>query len=191
MGRNKYFLGKGPWPGGWGPFPVRFIERGDAGLPAAMHPYSGAGNAALAEAMRPPFSFRSCRKENGPRPVQKKRTLRRVGPRRRVPPAAGGGWLAVSRGNRHETRRPCGCCLPGEGPDTGSSSFRWRWPGGCWALCRQGNKRAGADWFRLCSFSFIPQTAWRRESPRPPRCGRAYTGMGRGCGRYCWTPADR
>ena len=97
MGRNKYFLGKGPWPGGWGPFPVRFIERGDAGLPAAMHPYSGAGNAALAEAMRPPFSFRSCRKENGPRPVQKKRTLRRVGPRRRVPPAAGGGWLAVSR----------------------------------------------------------------------------------------------
>ena len=25
----------------------------------------------------PPFSFRSCRKENGPRPVQKKRTLRR------------------------------------------------------------------------------------------------------------------
>ena len=91
----------------------------------------------------------------------------------------------------HQTRCSWGILWPGDGPDTPCSSFRWRWPGGCWALCRQGNKRAGADWFRLCSFSFIPQTAWRRESPRPPRCGRAYTGMGRGCGRYCWTPADR
>ena len=45
--------------------------------------------------MHPPFSFRSCRKENGPCTVQKKRTLRRVGLRRRRPPAAGGGWLAV------------------------------------------------------------------------------------------------
>ena len=33
------------------------------------------GSARLLAAMRPPFSFRSCRKENGPRPVQKKRTL--------------------------------------------------------------------------------------------------------------------
>ena len=32
--------------------------------------------------MRPPFSFWSCQKENGPRPVQEKKTPRRVGPRR-------------------------------------------------------------------------------------------------------------
>ena len=70
---------------------VRSIERGDAGLLAAM---------------RPPFSFRSCRKENGPRPVQKKRTPRRVGLRKRIPPAAGGGWLASPRGRQHQTRCP-------------------------------------------------------------------------------------
>ena len=45
--------------------------------------------------MHPPFSFRSCRKENGPCTVQKKRTLRRVGLRQRRPPAAGGGRLAL------------------------------------------------------------------------------------------------
>ena len=45
--------------------------------------------------MHPPFSFRPCRKENGPCTVQKKRTLRRVGLRQRRPPAAGGGRLAL------------------------------------------------------------------------------------------------
>ena len=74
----------------------------------------------------------SCRKENGPRPVQKKRTLRRVGLRKRIPPAAGGGWLALPRGSRHETRCSWGILAPGEGPDTGFSLFRWRYPGGCW-----------------------------------------------------------
>ena len=38
---------------------------GDAGLPVAMHPF-GRGKSALAEAMRPPSSFRSCRKELRP-----------------------------------------------------------------------------------------------------------------------------
>ena len=65
-------------------------------------------------AMRPPFLFWSCQKRNGPYPqgvcrirkrqsrqrlrdctVQREKTLRRVGPRQRGPPAAGGGWLAV------------------------------------------------------------------------------------------------
>ena len=63
-------------------------------MPTAMRPF-GRGESALAEAMRPPFSFRSCRKENGPCTVQKKRTLRRVGPHICVPPAAGGGRLAL------------------------------------------------------------------------------------------------
>ena len=62
------------------------------------------GESALAETMRPPFSFRSCRKENGPRPVQKKRTLRRVGPRKRAPPAAGGGRYALPRGSQGRKR---------------------------------------------------------------------------------------
>ena len=58
--------------------------------------------------MHPPFSFRSCRKENGPCTVQKKRTLRRVGQRTRRPPAAGGGWLAVPRGGQGRKRAALG-----------------------------------------------------------------------------------
>ena len=58
--------------------------------------------------MHPPFSFRSCRKENGPCTVQKKRTLRRVGLRQRRPPAAGGGWSAVPRGSQGRKRAALG-----------------------------------------------------------------------------------
>ena len=50
----------------------------------------------------------SCRKENGPWTVQKKRTLRRVGPRKRIPPAAGGGRLALPRGSQGRKRVPLG-----------------------------------------------------------------------------------
>ena len=93
----------------------------------------------MAGPFHPPFSFRSCRKENGPHPVQKKRTPRRVGPRKRVPPAAGGGWLALSCRSFDKTRCPWGNLGSGEGPDTLASSFRWRWPGG-----QRGPTRASA-----------------------------------------------
>ena len=59
-------------------------------------------------AMHPPFSFRSCRKENGPCTVQKKRTLRRVGPHICVPPAAGGGRLALPCGSQGRKRPALG-----------------------------------------------------------------------------------
>ena len=39
---------------------------------------------------------RSCRKENGPRPVQKKKTLRRVGLRKRIPPCRRRGMVGLS-----------------------------------------------------------------------------------------------
>ena len=39
---------------------------------------------------------RSCRKGNGPRPVQKKRTLRRVGLRKRIPPCRRRGMVGLS-----------------------------------------------------------------------------------------------
>ena len=83
----------------------------------------------MAGSFHPPFSFRSCRKENGPWTVQKKRTLRRVGPRKRVPPAAGEGKLALSCSSFDKTRSSWGILGPGEGPDTLLSSFRWRCPG--------------------------------------------------------------
>ena len=49
----------------------------------------------MAGQMHPPFLFWSCQKRNGPCTVQREKTLRRVGLRRRRPPAAGGGWLAL------------------------------------------------------------------------------------------------
>ena len=49
----------------------------------------------MAGQMHPPFLFWSCQKRNGPCTVQREKTLRRVGLRRRRPPAAGGGWLAI------------------------------------------------------------------------------------------------
>ena len=49
----------------------------------------------MAGQMHPPFLFWSCQKRNGPCTVQREKTLRRVGPRRRRPPAASGGWLAL------------------------------------------------------------------------------------------------
>ena len=62
----------------------------------------------MAGSFHPPFSFRSCRKENGPWTVQKKRTLRRVGPHGCGPPAAGGGWLAVPCGSQGRKRAALG-----------------------------------------------------------------------------------
>ena len=47
----------------------------------------------------------------------------------RVPPAAGGGWLAVPRRRADKTRYSWGILGPGEGPDTLVFSFRWRWSG--------------------------------------------------------------
>ncbi len=44
--------------------------------------------------LHPPFSFRSCRKENGPCTVQKKRRSGGLGGRFAPPASAGGGWLA-------------------------------------------------------------------------------------------------
>ena len=78
-------------------------------------------------AMHPPFSFRSCRKENGPCTVQKKRTLRRVGLRRRRPPAAGGGWLAVPCSSQGRKRPALGeTSSPGKYRDTLSLPPRCR-----------------------------------------------------------------
>ena len=48
--------------------------------------------------------FRSCQKRNGPCTVQREKTLRRVGLRKRSPPAAGGGWLAVPCGSQRRKR---------------------------------------------------------------------------------------
>ena len=68
------------------------IPQGDV----AVRPI-GRGKSAMLMAgqMHPPFLFWSCQKRNGPCTVQREKTLRRVGLRRRRPPAAGGGWLAV------------------------------------------------------------------------------------------------
>ena len=78
-------------------------------------------------AMHPPFSFRSCRKENGPCTVQKKRTLRRVGLRRRRPPAAGGRWLALPCGSQGRKRPALGeTSSPGKYRDTLSLPPRCR-----------------------------------------------------------------
>ena len=71
-------------------------------------PLDGGFSHADGWAMHPPFSFRSCRKENGPCTVQKKRTLRRVGLRKRRPPAAGGRRLAVPRGGQRRKRAALG-----------------------------------------------------------------------------------
>ena len=119
--------------------------------------------------MRPPFSFRSCRKENGPRPVQKKRTLRRVGLRKRIPPAAGGGRLDFPRSSLDQTRWPWGNLWAGEGPDTRCFSFRWRWSGG-----RRGPTGASAPTGRYegqaCVFAWSPSSRHPRRGgcPHPP-----------------------
>ena len=60
----------------------------------------------MAGQKHPPFLFWSCQKRNGPCTVQREKTLRRVGLRRRRPPAAGGGWLALpcrSQGRKRPT----------------------------------------------------------------------------------------
>ena len=63
-----------------GPKREEYDPEGAGGGPACVGqqekiPGLSEDSAVLTAAMRPPFSFRSCRKENGPRPVQKKRTL--------------------------------------------------------------------------------------------------------------------
>ena len=58
--------------------------------------------------MHPPFLFWSCQKRNGPCTVQREKTLRRVGLRRRRPPAAGGGWLAIPCGSQGRKRPALG-----------------------------------------------------------------------------------
>ena len=62
------------------------------------------GSAAITGGFHPPFSFCQEQKENGPWTVQEKKSLRRVGPRKRVPPAAGGGRLALPRGSQGRKR---------------------------------------------------------------------------------------
>ena len=52
---------------------------------------TAAGMQALPAGMHPPFSFRSCRKENGPCTVQKKRPLRRAPARSRLCATGVGG----------------------------------------------------------------------------------------------------
>ena len=91
----------------------------DAGMAAML----------MAGQKHPPFLFWSCQKRNGPCTVQREKTLRRVGLRRRRPPAAGGGWLAVPCGGQGRKRPALGGNLqPGEVWDTSSFSFRCRWP---------------------------------------------------------------
>ena len=59
--------------------------------------------------------FWSCQKRNGPCTVQREKTLRRVGLRKRSPPAAGGGWLAVPCGSQRRKRVALGVTLgPGK-----------------------------------------------------------------------------
>ena len=58
--------------------------------------------------MHPPFLFWSCQKRNGPCTVQREKTLRRVGLRRRRPPAAGGGRLTVPLGSQGRKRAALG-----------------------------------------------------------------------------------
>ena len=62
----------------------------------------------MAGQMHPPFLFWSCQKRNGPCTVQREKTLRRVGLRRRRPPAAGGGWLAIPCGSQGRKRPALG-----------------------------------------------------------------------------------
>ena len=80
-------------------------------------------------AMHPPFLFWSCQKRNGPCTVQREKTLRRVGLRRRSPPAAGGGWLALPCGSQGRKRPALGeTSSPGKYRDTPCADFRCRWP---------------------------------------------------------------
>ena len=78
---GKIFGGRYPWRG---------LGPPNGGLGGFLLPQG-----ACPAGMHPPFLFWSCQKRNGPCTVQREKTLRRVGLRRRRPPAAGGGWLAL------------------------------------------------------------------------------------------------
>ena len=56
----------------------------------------------------PHFSFGAPKRETGCGRSKEKKTLRRVGPRQRGPPAAGGGRLALPRGNQGRKRAALG-----------------------------------------------------------------------------------
>ena len=123
----------------------------------------------MAATFHPPFSFRSCRKENGPWTVQKKRTLRRVGPRRARTSSRRRGKVGPPSFRLHQTRCSWGIFWPGEGPDIFPSSFRWRWPGG-----KRGPTRASAPTGRYegraCVFARSPSSRHpcRGGCPHPP-----------------------
>ena len=72
----------------------------------------------------------------------------------RVPPAAGGGRLALPRSSFDETRCSWGIFGPGEGPDTPCFSFRWRSSGACWG----GRPCAVPPGYRL---------RWHPQGPTP------------------------
>ena len=75
----------------------------------------------------------------------KRKNVRRVGLRRRRPPAAGGGRLAVPCGGQGRNRPALGGNLqPGEVWDTSRFSFRCRWPVVDESL-RSGPMRASAS----------------------------------------------
>ena len=123
----------------------------------------------MAATFHPPFSFRFCRKENGPWTVQKKRTLRRVGPRRARTSSRRRGKVGPPSFRLHQTRCSWGIFWPGEGPDTFPSSFRWRWLGG-----KRGPTRASAPTGRYegraCVFARSPSSRHpcRGGCPHPP-----------------------
>ena len=129
--------------------------------------------------MHPPFSFRSCRKENGPCTVQKKRTLRRVGLRRRRPPAAGGGWLAVPCSSQGRKRPALGeTSSPGKFGIHPASLFaaagRWLMRAAAWAPTQQPLRPPGecvakrnARKETLVKYVLAP----RRPPHHPPRDG--------------------
>mgnify|MGYP005804141603 CR=1 FL=1 len=88
--------------------------------------------------MHPPFLFWSCQKRNGPCTVQREKTLRRVGLRRRGPPAAGGGWLAVPCSSQGRKRPALGeTSSPGRSGIHPASLFaaagRWLMRAAAWA----------------------------------------------------------
>ena len=122
----------------------------------------------MAATFHPPFSFRFCRKENGPWTVQKKRTLRRVGPRRARTSSRRRGKVGPPSFRLHQTRCSWGIFWPGEGPDIFPSSFRWRWPGG-----KRGPTRASAP--TVCRRESVERTPLqppcRGGCPHPPVSG--------------------
>ena len=105
MGRNKYFLGKGPWLGGWGPF----LSASDG---------MGASAMMMAGQSTPHSLFVLDKKRTGRgRSKRKNRCGGSVRASAYLRPPAGEGWrslAAVRDGNAF----PLGGTKPGEVPDT-------------------------------------------------------------------------